>query len=311
LTPVASLDRLPSAQHRTVIINCGTDLVTTLALASAHAYTDGPILLMNCGATHGSRNYFGRLSAAHPIAFSYLEWPLESHSVTLDALFRGINAETVLLLDSDLELRGPHIHEGMQRALAANAHAYGSGFLHRARWLGAANGLPSHTAFYAERMWIPCALLRTAPIRDALLAGASFSVSRAHFEFRRFPALARMAGYRFRVRGLRGLALSRSIPCDGSAPIVDGRRPRYIEYDTGARLHATLVARGLPFAALPESDWGDVAHFHGTTRRTRLGTLRRAAQHLRLIDMGEETEPASVVHAVRARLHTAYGITAP
>jgi hypothetical protein len=308
---VADLRELAFAPSRTVIINCGTRLATSLALASAHANTDTAILLIDCESRDDSRAWFARLADRHRLRFDWLEWPLRSHPATLDALFRHVAAETVLLMDSDLELRERRVYDAMSSALAGDPHAYGAGFLHAPQWLGAANGLPPFTGYYAPRMWIPCTLLRTTLVRDAIERGASFSARRIHYEIPGFPTLSRLAGYRFRVRGLRSLRLPRMPGAAGmAAPDIDGRQPRFLEYDTGAALHARLLAEGSRFAALPNSLWGDVAHYHGMTRATLAGTLRRAARRLPLIETGDSVEPARAGGAIRSRLRNAYSIDA-
>lgn len=309
MQPVADLRELPFVASRTVIINCGTKLATSLALASAIANTDDPILLVNCESRDGSRTHFERLAARYGMRFHWLEWPLRSHPQTLDALFRDVRADTVLLIDSDLEIRERKLHQAMKAALAADPDAYGSGFLHRAQWLGAANGLPEFTGYHAGRMWIPCTLLRVAPVRAAIVAGGSFAVRRMCFEFPGFPGLSRLAGYRFRIRGLRSIKLPKAItPAVTAAPVIDGRRPLFVEYDTGAALHEQLLKAGSRFAALPEPLWRDVEHYHGLTRNTLAGVVRRTARDWGLVDTGVEAEPASVNRAVRSRLEQIYGI---
>lgn len=307
---VADLRELPFVPSRTVIIHCGTRLATSLALASANANTDTAILLIDCESRNDSRAYFARLAARHRLRFDRLAWPLRSHPATLDAVFRQIRAETVLLMDSDLELRERHVYDAMKAALADDPRAYGAGFLHAPQWLGLRNGAPPCTGYYAARMWIPCVLLRTSIIRDAVHRGASFSARRLHYEIPGFPRLSRLAGYRFRVRALRSLRLPRIVGRSRDAPDIDGHRPLFLEYDTGAELHARLVADGSRFAALPDALWGDVEHYHGMTRATLAGTLRRAARHLRIVDTGDDAAPSQSAAAIRARLRNTYDIDA-
>ena len=308
---VADLRELPFVPSRTVIINCGTPLATSLALASAHANTDTAILLIDCESRDDRRAYFSRLAARHRLRFDWLKWPLRSHPVTLDALFRHVRADTVLLMDSDLELRERKVYDAMQAALAGEPGAYGAGFLHGAQWLDAANGLPAFTGYYAARMWIPCTLLRTTVIRDAILRGASFSARRVYSEILGSAMLSRLAAYGFRVRGLRSLGLARMGNSIGTnAPDIDGQRALFLQYDTGADLHARLIAEGWRFAALPDSLWRDVAHYHGITRATLAGALRRAARNLRVIDTGDNADPSRLAGAIRSRLWNTYSIDA-
>ena len=306
---IARLRDLPPAASRVVIVNCGTRVVTSLALMSAHRHAAAPIVVIDCESRDDSARYFAHLARRHSIAFDWLEWPLRPHGATLDALFREVRAETVLLMDSDLELRDRSVCDAMRTALAEDAKAYGSGFLHGPQWLGRANGLPEHVAYYAARMWIPCTLLRTEPIRAALQAGASFRSSRRYFELGRFPRASRLGYLRYRVPGLRALRVPAAVAGRAShAPAIDGRQPVAIDYDTGAALHERLLAEGFRFAALPQALWGDVAHHHGVTRAKRDKAMRRAARSLGLVATGDVSDAAVVAPTVRARLRDAYGV---
>ena len=306
---IARLRDLPPAASRVVIVNCGTRLVTSLALMSAHRHAAAPILVIDCESRDDSARYFAHLARRHSIAFDWLEWPLRSHGATLDALFREVRAETVLLIDSDLELRDRSVCDAMRAALEEEGQAYGSGFLHGPQWLGRANGLPEHVTYYAARMWIPCTLLRTEAIRAALRAGASFRSLRRYYELGRFPRASRLAYLRYRVPGLRALRVPAAVAGRAShAPAIDGRQPVAIDYDTGAALHERLLAEGFRFAALPQALWGDVAHHHGVTRAKRDGAMRRAARSLGLVATGDVSDAAVVAPTVRARLRDAYGV---
>jgi hypothetical protein len=219
---------------------------------SALTHTDAPVLIINCGSRDGSRRHFEALASAHRLAFHWLEWPLRPHGDALDALFRRVPADNVLLIDSDVELRTASLFDLMLSRLNSDANAYGAGFLHGPAWLGADQGLPPHTAYYAERMWIPLVLLRTRAIRSALARhGSSFRPRRTFLELPHNPMLARVLGYRFRIRGLQHVRLPgrQTGPNDGHL-VIDGHRPAFIEYDTGADIHKDLLDYGSTFARL-------------------------------------------------------------
>ncbi len=298
---LASLADLPPQPAVSVIINCGTKWVTSLALTAARAYTDWPILLIDCESRDGSREHFARLSERHGIDFYWLDWPLRRHGTALDALFRGIPAQRVLLIDSDLEILDRRVVAAMSDALLTHEDAYGAGFLHRAQWMGAAHGLPDGVARYAERMWIPLVLLRTAPVRQALAEGASFAQQREFLEWPGRPALSRWLGYRHWLPGLR--RLGRGNPRDQGDP-----PPRIVEYDTGARMHASLQRTGHRFAALDEDLWGDVRHYHGASRSRLTTALRKAARRLASHGLRTRREEPEAAADARARLRTRYGI---
>ena len=297
------LREVPALKQLAVIINCGTRLTTTLALVSLRATTDMPILLIDCESKDGSREHFSRLASQHGLDFYWLDWPLRKHGHALDALFAGIAAEQVLLVDSDVEIRSSEVIAMMQNALVADAQAYGAGFRHGPEWLGAEHGLPARVGYYAERMWIPLALLRADAIRDALAAGASFIQRRDFVEFPDYPRLSRWLALRFWLPAVRSIRPRQRVGA--------GRSPAFIEFDTGARIHAGLVARGHHLVALPDTAWQQVDHFHGVSRADNRRLLRRLLKALGLRIASNDTPQGSVAVEVRRRLAEGYGLTDP
>ena len=304
---IANLKELARTQTQGVIINCGTKWVTSLALVAALRNTDCPVLIIDCDSRDDSKRHFQQLSHRYDLKFHWLSWPLQRHPVALDKLFWNIRSEKVLLIDSDLEVRTRAVYEAMQRGLLSDGDAYGAGFVHGPEWLSGEHGLPPLTAYYQERMWIPFVLLRTAMIRVALQLGLTFNNRRLFFEIPSLPNLSRVLGYRYRIRGLRHIPLWKSNR--GDRPEYDGRMPAFVEYDTGADMHAALKLRGHRLVALPTELWGDVAHHHGVTRANLANVARRAVSKLRLSAAYTETTQESVVGIVKERLATVYGIT--
>jgi hypothetical protein len=300
---VPSLASLPPCPALAVIINCSTKWTTTLTLASALEHAGLPILLIDCESNDGSREHFARLASQRGLDFRWLEWPLRRHGLALDALCADIRAESVLLIDSDLEILAPRIVTAMKDALAGHAQAYGSGLLHGPAWLGAEHGLPAGVGYYARRMWIPLVLLRTAPIRAALRNGVSFAQRRAFGEIPRSPTLSRWLAYRFWVPGLR-----RWQPKTGGGT-CDERSAAFIEYDTGADMHEALCAMGYRFAALDVDTFGgDVHHYHGMSRAAMPHVLRKAGRRLGLRLRDNSTPEAAARNEIRRRLADRYGI---
>ena len=308
---VGSVSELPPVGELAVIINCVTKWVTTLALAAAAAHARAPILLIDCASRDGSREHFATLARRYGIAFDWLAWPLRVHGVALDQLFAEVRARHVLLIDSDLEILTGDVIARMRAALASAANAYGAGFLHAAEWMGAAHALHERAGFYAERMWIPCVMLRTAAMRLARAAGCSFAARRTFHDFAGFPRLSRVTAQRYKLPLLRRRVLWRPRPHPDATLGAKGRSgPAFVEYDTGADVHAWQKSAGRCLAALPGELWGDVRHYHGVTRAATAGALVRAALRIR---QGREdpvfTEPQDVDSEVRHRLATTYGIT--
>ena len=304
MTPVASLAEVPQVQTLAVIINCGTKLATTLALVSALEHARAPVLLIDCESDDGSRAHFEQLARRYGLAFWWLEWPLRRHGAALDALFAAIPAERVLLVDSDLEIRDDRVIALMTKALAADAGAYGAGMLHGPAWLGKDHGLPDHVGYFAQRMWIPLVLLRTAAIAEALLAGASFRQHRDFVEIADRPLLSRWLAYRYWMPGLRRLRVPRRRDAGGSPPA-----PAFVEYDTGAALHQRLCERGYRYAAIGADVFGhDVRHFHGVTRALRPHPIRALARHLGISLADNSVTERKVDLEIRNRLADRYGI---
>ncbi|MBL0162776.1 MAG: glycosyltransferase family 2 protein [Xanthomonadales bacterium] len=297
------LGELPALKRLAVIINCGTRLTTTLAVASLRAATDMPILLIDCESKDGSREHFSRLASRYGWSFYWLDWPLRKHGHALDLLFSQITAEEVLLVDSDVEIRSGEVIAMMQDALAADPQAYAAGFRHGPDWLGAEHGLPGQVGYYAERMWIPLTLLRTEMVRKVLGAGASFIQRRDFVEFAHHPILSRWLAVRFWLPGLRSIRWRQKID---SAPA-----PAFIEFDTGARVHAALVARGHRLIGLPDPVWQQVHHFHGVSRAGNRWLLRRILHKLGVRMASNDTPEGSIGAEVRRRLIEVYALADP
>lgn len=321
---IDDLRQLPPARELAVIINCGTKWVTTLALASTLRHAGMPVLIVDCESADGSAGHFAALAQRPGFDFNWLSWPLKPHGEALDRLFGEIPAETVLLVDSDAEIRTSTLVLEMRRQLDGHPMAYGAGFCQPSAWLGPPQHLlPPQTGYFAERMWIPLVLLRVAPVREALRSGMSFMARRPFQEIAGYPRLSRWLGYRFRVPGLRhirwlagptgdragesareGAEESTGIIC------IDGVRPAFIDFDTGAELHAFLTERGRPFAALPQDRWGEVHHYHGVTRARLGGALRALAARIGMVSRETQAAPHAAGDDAMLRLREQYGIDA-
>jgi hypothetical protein len=218
----------------------------------------------------------------------------------LDRLFREVRAEQVLLVDSDVELRDPSVLRNVCEALDNDAEAYGAGFLHGPEWLGEAHGLPPQVGWYAERMWIPFVLLRSAAIRRALAQKRSFAQHRSFLEVRDYPLLSRWLAMRFWIPGLRQIgARSRT---------ENVERAAFIESDTGADVHAALAQLGYHLTALPVEDWPKAHHYHGVTRSGLAWKRRKLAQRLGLVASANDTSQNLILDEVRRRLSEHYFI---
>jgi glycosyltransferase involved in cell wall biosynthesis len=287
----AQLEALPPARERAIIINCSTKLVTTLALMSALRYAGMPVLLIDCESTDGSQDWFRRLAVQHKLDIAFA--PLRPHGETLDQIFAASRDDSILLIDSDLEI----LHDNLLpklRAEMALPNCYGAGFLHTDLTLNLGPAHASTRGRYADRMWIPLCFLKTAIVRDALQAGATFMHSRDYLEFPWSMSLSRWLYARHRIPLLRQVSL------EGFAAArerIHGERAAFREYDTGARIHESLVGRGRHLAHLGEPYWSrSVRHYHGVTR----ATLSEG--------QGNATPPGAILAEVAERLHAGYGL---
>lgn len=307
---ITQLRDLPPNPVQAVIINCGTRWVSTLALLATLRQGGLPVLVIDCESADGSRRHFQSLSRQAGIKFHWLDWPLRPHGETLDRLFREITADTVLLVDSDVDIRDAALVDDMRHILSGQPDAYGAGFLQPGEWLGPPQHLlPPRTGYFAERMWIPLVLLRTAPVRKAIAAGASFMARRPFQEVSGYPRLSRLLGYRFRLPGLRHVKWPHQAAASGSGALrVDGIRPAFVDYDTGAELHARLTADAHPLAVMPVARWGGVHHYHGVTRARLGGVLRAAAAKLGMVSRQSQAEPLTAEDDAKNRLAAHYGI---
>ena len=60
--------------------------------------------------------------------------PLKNHGETLDFVFQNINADYVLLVDSDLEILNDNIVPMMKKYIN-KSNIFGSGFIHGPWWI--------------------------------------------------------------------------------------------------------------------------------------------------------------------------------
>jgi len=91
----------------------------------------------------------------------------------------------------------------------------------------------------------------------------------------------------------------------------DPRSPAFIEFDTGAHLHAELVARGHRLIGLADSLWQQVDHFHGVSRAGNRRLLRRLPRKLGLRVASNDSPEDGIALEVRKRLAEVHGIGDP
>jgi hypothetical protein len=287
-----SLDDLKTERDLAVVINVGTELVTTLAIASALRHCPMPLLLINCEPTAQSDSYFKRLMAEWK--FDILNAPRSTHGSTLDVLFREVKSERVLLLDSDAEIRDGAFVEKM-RLYLENPLAFGAGFTQGPGWMDELDGFVPGLTIYHERPWMPCVYFRTSDVVRALDAGKSFNSRIIYNEFAPNERISRFLGKRLREGSASGSTPFRRLPGAVRSHLTRttfrwlrwarrdfyGLRPNSVYCDTGAdvftwcKYQDMKLFGGLPVQLLN----GEVAHYVGVTRQ-RLDPAQRRGGRL-------------------------------
>ena len=288
---IESLAALAAAPARAIIINCSTKAVSTLALMSAIRYANMPVLLIDCESTDGSLDWFTQLMQTHH--FDMLSMPLQLHGKTLDVLFQQTNDQSLLLLDSDLEIRDAEVIERVCQAMLDPA-AYGAGFMHYGGDMLAHGHAPVHAGRYMDRMWIPFTFLKTKEVHAAISVGATFMHSRHYLEFPWSGFVSKLLYARHRLPFLRNITMN----CFRAArQRIHGEQFAFREYDTGALIHETLIRAGKHMVHLGEPYHSQsVHHYHGVTRATLTAGKTNA------------TAPNAIADEVEKRLLALYGI---
>jgi hypothetical protein len=308
---VSALEDLPSEPTRAIIINVGTELVTTLALVSAVEHAGMPVLLVNCDPTAASSAHFDRLAAKR--RFDILDAPRRPHFQALNRLFRQVKADVVFLLDSDAEVRDSRFVERL-RSCFDTPRVFGAGFITAPMWLDErSGGCAPRTALYQERPWLPCVMFRTSHVRSALDEGITFAPRIIYNDFMWSRKISKGLAARFQTTHVPRLRLVEQLPAPLRARLRSSRlpwlewarqdyfgfRPNYVVCDAGARVYQWCkYQRRLIFAgvdtALRTRD--EIVHFGGVTR-AELGRADAFTHHV-----------ADVEAEVIDRLARVYGI---
>jgi hypothetical protein len=256
---------LPPVPELAVIINVQTKYVSTLALLGTLRHLKIPAVLIDCESQDGSFDWFHSLQAGH--AFHLIRAPLRPHGAALDWIFQSTTADSILLIDSDMEILNGAMFE-LMRARLQEKNIYGAGFFQEGSWLethyGTEEPLSQGIGFYKSRPWIPFAMFRVEPVRAALASGASFRHALVLNDVPQLPVLSHLLFRRFRLpffrrRPLRALDVFRRE--------YEGQKPAYVFFDTGAQIHEVLSAKGLSFGDVgPAIPPWSISHLQGVTR---------------------------------------------
>ncbi len=253
-----SLSKIPRADTRAVVIDCGTRYVSTLAVASVLRHARVPLLVVDCAADDHYEKLAGHLD------FDWIRLGMMTHGRMLDRLFRELDAEHLLLVDSDAEILDPWITEFMFR-FRGEEGVFGSGFLQGPGPMEKVTG-PLEGAQYAERMFMPLCLLQTAPVRAAVEDGQSFEIKQIFNDFPAWPRLSRQIAALSRRSALFKRLCNKAL--EKFRTLYWGRRSSIVYFDTGAMMYYHLRYRmGLGFASIPARIHAPYfAHERGVTR---------------------------------------------
>jgi hypothetical protein len=261
---VKSIAELEPTFCRAVIVNVSTKEVSTLALLSVLRHTQLRVMLLDLESTDESWEHFSRLAQNEP-RLDLCQGALQKHGYVLDKLFHETFDETLLLVDSDLEICDAGIVNRMLEAVAVPG-VFGAGAIHNQSWLDHRHGFPEKLALYRERMWIPFTILRVKSIRMALLAGYSFINHWVPNELTGIPWISKLLSRRFFVPGVKHL---RADFLSSTRHPYGTLRPNLVCCDTGSDIFCYLRDEvGELFVDFGIDHIESLAHhYHGVTRR--------------------------------------------
>lgn len=266
----SSLEEIPYSQFRVIIINVGTRFVTTLSLLSAINKAKLPVLLIDC--KYKDKDDYKYWTKLHDMfSFDLLSLPLNNHEFTLDRIFSALNADYVLLQDSDLVLHDGSIVDYMKENII-NPKVFGVGFRHGGFNIQANKDFEGKKdAYYEERMWIPFVMLKVECIKESLNNGKSFFAYYYYNLFEKHQKLSKKilcSSKILRFPHIQKLILKVFYPFRKR---IHNQVPDIIFGDTGAQIYEYLRYEKFLYLAGMDSETGleskYVTHYNGITRR--------------------------------------------
>ncbi|MDR2601885.1 MAG: hypothetical protein LBC53_05480 [Spirochaetaceae bacterium] len=293
---IQKIENLPEFDVLAVIINVDTKIPASLALFSAMRYTKFPVLIVDCSKDGRELSFFERLQNEYDFYLTSL--PLNIHGKTIDYLFLNIKAKALLLLDSDAEILSPFLFNpdsfengggGGPSMSLLDDNVFGCGFFQKFGRMSNASIRGGKFCCSAERMYIPCVLLKTFHVREALSAGCSFAAKKVYNDFPLAPIISKLIYFRFFFKffqnhDIPALRLFRRI-------YFDYYKPSMIYYDTGAEVYMYLkYALNYDYIGLPVRYVSAyLAHYHGITRKILNNKDRNSTSYNDIIEKVKES----------------------
>src|SRR5215471_9494308 len=115
-----------------IIINVETKYISTLALLGTLRHLKIPTMMIDCESQDGSFEWFQSLQQKYD--FQLKQAARRPHGLALDSIFQTIEADSVLLIDSDMEIVTGEMFE-LMRVRLQEKNVYGSGYFQPGNWL--------------------------------------------------------------------------------------------------------------------------------------------------------------------------------
>jgi hypothetical protein len=166
----------------------------------------------------------------------------------------------------------------------ADDNIFGYGFVHGPSQMTNQSMRGGNFCYYQERMYIPCVLLKTAPVKEAIQAGCSFKAKKVYNDFPIVPMLSKLLYFRFYFKFFQKHDIC-------MLPLFRRRyndyyKPSMIYYDTGAEIYMYLKYKlGYDFIGMPVRYFPKYcAHYHGITRKILNNKDPNSAAYNAIID---------------------------
>jgi len=241
----SSLQEIKHQHNIAIIINVATPLLSTLALHSALKYAKMPVLVVNSPIDDQALNspdYKYLLKLHDEYNFDLIELPLKKHGYILDEIFMNINADNILLIDSDLEIIDTYAIDYMLKYIEY-PWVFGSGFIQGPRGLGGDSPMVKKNGYLVERMWIPLTILDVKKVKEAIRREKSFIAKYVFNDFPIIPTISKMLFYSYKFRLFKKNRVKHKYKfkfLNLFKQKFGDYSPSFIHYDTGADIYQDL-----------------------------------------------------------------------